>query len=240
MPPISIGCPNLSRKQASLILAGFKYLSPGLLCVRHHASFGEESDEKHTPCPPWVSSFRTPPGRDQSQVFPHSSLFTKCHVKTYSDPSSPCLVLCLLVGFFCSESLWIADFRGLLGRLTIHSGGAAHTSEPSLYRPLRELRRKASDPSHNFSVDRHGRSTVTTSLLHWQHRIKKNLVVSVKQKRQAISKPKALRRGLWNAIVSCIADSGPISQERTQRLQQGLAWCQKARVRSSCAMCFHE
>lgn len=165
MPPRWRGCSNLSRKKASLTLAGSRYLSTGLLCVRHHAKCREESDEKHLPCPLWVSAFGTPRGRGQSQVFPHSSVLTKCHGNTYSDPPAPCLVLCLMVGFFCPESLRIPDLGWLLGRLTKDSRGTAHTSEPSLYRPLRELGRKTSDPFHHFSVDTHCRSTGTTSLL---------------------------------------------------------------------------
>jgi len=94
-----------------------------------------------------------------------------------------------MVGSFHPESLCIPDVARLLGRLTKDSGGSAHTSEPSLPRPLRELRRKVSDPFHNSSVDRLCRSMGTTSLFHWGHRIKKNLVVKAEQKRQAISKP---------------------------------------------------
>lgn len=125
---------------------------------------------KAHPCPPWVSGFRTPRGRDGSQAFPHSSFLTKCPVKSYLHAyTCPLSMLCLTVGLLCLERLWIPDLGWLLGTLTVDNRGTAHTSQPTLYgpdqtRPLLELGNEASDPFlNNFSVDGHRRSIGTTS-----------------------------------------------------------------------------
>jgi len=82
--------------------------------------------------PSMSQRFGTPWGRDQAQVFSHSSVLNHMSWQDILRPTCPCLVLCLMVGSFHPESLCIPDVARLLGRLTKDSGGSAHTSEPSL------------------------------------------------------------------------------------------------------------
>lgn len=130
-----------------------------------------ESDEKHIPCPPWVSGFRTPRGRDGSQAFPHSLFLTKCRVESYSDPSALCLVLCLTVGFLCLGRLWIPGLGWLLGRLAVDNGGTAVLHSQVSTDQTRPDHcwswgmRLLSLYFYSISVDRHCRSRGTTSFI---------------------------------------------------------------------------
>lgn len=57
-------------------------------------------------------------------------------------------------------------------------------------------------PLITFSLDRICRHIKTTSLLHLGYRFKKNLTISLKQKRQAISKPKMITGELSQTTCS--------------------------------------
>lgn len=91
-----------------------------------------------------------------------------------------------------------------------------------------------------FLLDRNCRPQMTTSFLHLGYGLKRNLTVSLKQKRLAISTPK-IKGELSKATYSPVLQITGLSPRKgLKKLRQDLAWQQETRVRFGHSICFHK